>query len=181
MPTCATASVRSRPAYYHDFEHCWFTRGGPPTPPPIEACIAEVLLEVEGAEDFIRCVRDAQLEFVACIEVAACSDLTASDICAEEAGLSQCPPIPYVVEAVIAERCYGIPFPEESFVCDGDVEIPIWWVCDGYVHCVDGSDEHPDCPPPPHSFMCSDGTYIDENWVCDGIQDCPDGSDEASC
>ena len=72
---------------------------------------------------------------------------------------------------------------EEMFLCDdGDEEIPMDWVNDGYEDCEDGSDEYDDegsdSDNEPDMWMCDNGEEIPEDWVNDGEEDCEDGSDE---
>jgi len=72
---------------------------------------------------------------------------------------------------------------EEMFLCDdGNEEIPMDWVNDGYEDCEDGSDEYDDdgsdSDNEPDMWMCDNGEEIPEDWVNDGYEDCEDGSDE---
>ena len=58
-------------------------------------------------------------------------------------------------------------------------------VCDGYIDCINGSDEA-FCSTQPEGcsateVTCADGSCISASHVCDGKSDCASGSDEAMC
>ena len=69
---------------------------------------------------------------------------------------------------------------EDSLICITDN-----WLCDGFPHCLDMSDELS-----PHlcnrtcdaedTFWCNDGTTcIPTKSTCNGLNNCPDASDES--
>lgn len=73
-----------------------------------------------------------------------------------------------------------------QFTCsDSGRCLPLSFVCDGEVDCIDGSDEHSalGCPViecGSQEVKCNNNRCIDEAFVCDGVHDCLDGSDEPS-
>ncbi|XP_031330988.1 modular serine protease-like [Photinus pyralis] len=74
---------------------------------------------------------------------------------------------------------------ESSFRCDSGECITEDHLCDGTVHCRDGSDETRDCFNiiPCASdllFQCDYGACINKARQCDGTPDCKDKSDETA-
>lgn len=72
---------------------------------------------------------------------------------------------------------------ESGFVCDGSRCLRKHVVCDGLVHCKDGTDEAFErcavtaCPP--EKFQCKHSKQcIPKSFLCDGNPDCSDKSDE---
>ncbi|XP_041361911.1 G-protein coupled receptor GRL101-like [Gigantopelta aegis] len=81
------------------------------------------------------------------------------------------------------ERCDTVTCDEGYYKCPQSYCIPIEFVCNGVMDCVDGADEHVCdeyiCPGYfrcRHSFTC-----INLLDVCDNKLDCPEGDDELSC
>ncbi|XP_040390560.1 suppressor of tumorigenicity 14 protein isoform X1 [Cygnus olor] len=52
--------------------------------------------------------------------------------------------------------------------------------CDGWLDCVDGSDER-SCVCTEQQFRCQNGWCKPKFWVCDNVNDCGDDSDELQC
>ncbi|KFQ55457.1 Suppressor of tumorigenicity 14 protein, partial [Nestor notabilis] len=52
--------------------------------------------------------------------------------------------------------------------------------CDGWLDCVDGSDER-SCTCTDEQFRCQNGWCKPKFWVCDNVNDCGDNSDELQC
>ncbi|NXJ71748.1 ST14 protein, partial [Rostratula benghalensis] len=52
--------------------------------------------------------------------------------------------------------------------------------CDGWLDCVDGSDER-SCNCTDQQFKCQNGWCKPRFWVCDNVNDCGDNSDELQC
>ncbi|XP_062450473.1 suppressor of tumorigenicity 14 protein isoform X2 [Rhea pennata] len=52
--------------------------------------------------------------------------------------------------------------------------------CDGWLDCVDGSDERA-CTCTDQQFKCQNGWCKPKFWVCDNVNDCGDNSDELQC
>ncbi|XP_010082473.1 PREDICTED: suppressor of tumorigenicity 14 protein [Pterocles gutturalis] len=52
--------------------------------------------------------------------------------------------------------------------------------CDGWLDCVDGSDERA-CTCTEQQFRCQNGWCKPKFWVCDNVNDCGDNSDELQC
>ncbi|XP_064253690.1 suppressor of tumorigenicity 14 protein isoform X2 [Passer domesticus] len=52
--------------------------------------------------------------------------------------------------------------------------------CDGWLDCVDGSDER-SCTCTEQQFRCRNGWCKPRFWVCDNVNDCGDNSDELQC
>ncbi|XP_069644278.1 suppressor of tumorigenicity 14 protein isoform X1 [Haliaeetus albicilla] len=52
--------------------------------------------------------------------------------------------------------------------------------CDGWLDCVDGSDER-SCTCTDQQFRCQNGWCKPKFWVCDNVNDCGDNSDELQC
>uniref|UniRef100_A0A3B4B3M5 Low density lipoprotein receptor-related protein 2b n=1 Tax=Periophthalmus magnuspinnatus TaxID=409849 RepID=A0A3B4B3M5_9GOBI len=73
-----------------------------------------------------------------------------------------------------------------AFECDEGRCRPNSYRCDGYIDCVDQTDEI-NCPtriPTTCSsdyFTCDNFRCVSKKWVCDGDNDCGDGSDEQNC
>ncbi|XP_030630936.1 low-density lipoprotein receptor-related protein 2 [Chanos chanos] len=81
--------------------------------------------------------------------------------------------------------CAGRTCSADQFRCDQGTCIPQFWVCDGVVDCVDGSDEPLTCEDQVHTchpdqFTCTNGNCIPATLICDGNNDCGDDSDEAA-
>lgn len=78
-----------------------------------------------------------------------------------------------------------VPCSKFEFTCTDKMCIPVDLVCDGIVHCLDGSDETIGCldvEKKCKGFLCHNKHCIkSHDWVCDGIDDCGDGSDEENC
>uniref|UniRef100_A0A8C3LST5 Suppressor of tumorigenicity 14 protein homolog n=1 Tax=Chrysolophus pictus TaxID=9089 RepID=A0A8C3LST5_CHRPC len=52
--------------------------------------------------------------------------------------------------------------------------------CDGWLDCVDGSDER-SCTCTDQQFKCQNGWCKPKFWLCDNVNDCGDNSDELQC
>lgn len=69
-----------------------------------------------------------------------------------------------------------------QFQCNNGNCVPLTWVCDGVLDCVDGEDEEDQncsfktCAS--NEFQCNNGNCVPLPWVCDGEIDCVDGEDE---
>ena len=160
-------------------EVCWAAYGGSVEPPPLADCTAEALDGHSDAKPFLECYMTGTLEDADCLSAASCDEEASLDCSiAYEDKVSECADLPYELEALVAEVCYGYTLPP-PFVCGSGESIPAYFVCDNDLDCEDGSDEAQNCPAPPDSFMCGNGAYIPNGWVCDGSSDCEDGSDEA--
>jgi hypothetical protein len=65
-----------------------------------------------------------------------------------------------------------------EFVCDNGDIIPMIYFMDGWVNCLDGSDES--FGGDEVVYICNSGEEISFSWINDGWGDCYDGSDEAT-
>nr|XP_054748855.1 uncharacterized protein LOC129254382 [Lytechinus pictus] len=71
--------------------------------------------------------------------------------------------------------------PPIDFDCkNGNGSIPLEWMCDGFVDCLDMSDET-ECECTERQFQCDNGRCILDQLRCDSIDTCGDGSDERDC
>jgi hypothetical protein len=79
------------------------------------------------------------------------------------------------------EYCEDQMCPENQLRCHGGGScIPLSWVCDSVMDCLDNSDENhcePNCRN--DSFLCRNQQCVPSAFQCDGDKDCEDGSDEA--
>jgi hypothetical protein len=163
-----------------NFEVCWASNEGPEVPPPLLNCMAAAvdnLAEVHAAVSCRSELAAAQLE---CYVEAGCENSPGPclDDVESELGTEQmCPPLPYVYDQAIAKACLGYTLPP-PFICENGEQITPFWECDGYLDCMDGSDEHGECELDEETFTCANGNEIPLGWVCDGVDDCGDGSDE---
>lgn len=80
-------------------------------------------------------------------------------------------------------------------VYDEDFEKPLSFLCDGYNHCADGTDERKDmcyrtkskvsdlltCVPMDTRFGINTSVTMWQDRVCDGVPHCLNGQDEAFC
>lgn len=78
---------------------------------------------------------------------------------------------------------------------DEDFEKPLSFLCDGYNHCADGTDERKDmcyrtkskvsdlltCVPMDTRFGINTSVTMWQDRVCDGVPHCVNGQDEAFC
>lgn len=69
----------------------------------------------------------------------------------------------------------------DGFKCDTSRCIPLSYICDGHLDCMDQSDEFNCQPCDNKSIYCGDGKCMNSKQVCDGIPDCPYGQDERNC
>ncbi|MBN2714530.1 MAG: LDL receptor domain-containing protein [Deltaproteobacteria bacterium] len=72
------------------------------------------------------------------------------------------------------QRCYITC--REGFACDGQPASPYVRRCDGFIDCLDKTDEQ-NCT----YHTCDDGQRVVEYALCDGYVHCADGSDEIEC
>lgn len=69
----------------------------------------------------------------------------------------------------------------EGFKCDNNRCIPQDYVCDGYLDCMDHSDEKNCTMCDTDEIYCGNGKCVTFDHVCNGIMDCPYGQDEKNC
>ncbi|XP_001361394.4 uncharacterized protein Corin [Drosophila pseudoobscura] len=69
----------------------------------------------------------------------------------------------------------------DGFQCDQNRCLPMEYVCDGHLDCMDQTDEGSCDRCGVDEIYCGDNQCIATKHICDGIIDCPYGQDERNC
>ncbi len=152
-------------------------------PPPVLACIDEVMSRTDVGDPNARCRRDAADSLYECLQRIRCdSERMARCERNYNRTLRYCPPLPYDLEAAVLGECWGDALPP-PFVCDDGTRYSPQFVCDGHAQCASAEDEVDEyCPPPVDlggEIACPSGNSITIEHLCNGWKTCRDGWDES--